>query len=127
MWCLAAIIALLAAAPASAEPLEVLYLSTSAEYDQDRDGLSATEELTHRTDPMDPDSDSDGLSDGLEVLLMLDPLQGDSDQDSLSDNEELLLGTDPREPDTDSDGLLDGEEVRAVSYTHLTLPTTPYV
>ena len=116
------------------------------EIDSDGDGLSDDREVVYMTDINNPDTDNDGLLDGAEVDVHdTIPTLVDSDGDGLSDSREVNDAlTNPRDPDTDKDGLNDGDEVdqfgtdplvadtdgdgiMAVSYTHLTLPTTPYV
>lgn len=42
--------------------------------DADYDGLTAEEEATYRTDPLNPDTDADGYKDGDEVAHGYDPL-----------------------------------------------------
>ncbi len=95
-------------------------------FDDDRDGLTNSEELAIGTDPRDPDTDDDGVSDGDEVKGYIydgydahaqyglhvdtDPLNADTDGDGLTDEQEILVGTHPRDQDTDDDDLLDGEE-----------------
>ncbi len=68
--------------------------------DDDGDGLSANEELTFGTDPLDRDTDDDLLSDGEEVdFFQTDPHNPDTDGDGRTDGEEVLIdGTDPLNP-----------------------------
>ncbi len=75
-------------APISTEPIPVV----DENVDQDRDGLSDTEETAAGTDPAVADTDGDALSDRDEVRIYT---------------------TNPRDSDTDGDSFLDGDEVRA--------------
>ena len=90
--------------------------------DQDRDGLTLSQELLYGTDDTMIDSDLDGLGDYGEVMTyMTDPANPDTDHDGLSDFEEVLeYGTDPRSGDSDFDGLTDFDEI----FLHGTDPTS---
>lgn len=90
--------------------------------DQDRDGLTLSQELLYGTDDTMIDSDLDGLGDYGEVMTYLtDPANPDTDHDGLSDFEEVLeYGTDPRSGDSDFDRLTDFDEV----FRHGTDPTS---
>ena len=110
--------------------------------DSDNDGISDSIEAGNdnpdtdgdgQPDHLDLDSDNDGLVDVLEAGGtdvdgdgVLDDIL-DSDNDGMSDS----VQTNPLPmPDFDTDGIanyLDVDSDNAVSYTHLTLPTTPYV
>ena len=84
--------------------------------DPDRDGLTNSQEVANRTDPMLADTDGDGLSDGWEVRYFLDPLVPDSadadlDGDGLSNLQEEMCNTNPLSNDTDLDGLTDSFEI----------------
>ena len=96
--------------------------------DTDGDGIPDTWELRYGLNPDDPrdaeiDVNGDGLSNLEEYERGYDPFSQDTDGDGVLNTAETggLFGfiTDPLLNDTDSDG--------PVSYTHLTLPTTPYV
>lgn len=79
--------------------------------DDDKDGLTLTEEIEHGTYTWTDDSDEDGISDGDEVHEYgTDPLKDDTDGDKVEDGDELKLGTDPLNPDSDGDGVPDSEE-----------------
>ena len=72
-------------------------------------------------DLCDPDDDGDGVLDSADGCPQIpDPLREDTDGDGVGDACDL---------DDDADGIADDEDLcpKAVSYTHLTLPTTPYV
>ena len=85
------------------------------------------------------DTDGDGVID----IYDSDPTnqESDSDNDGLSDITESRAGLNPLSSDSDNDGIIDPNdddnssynsesqvyEIDSVSYTHLTLPTTPYV
>ena len=56
--------------------------------DDDRDGLSNSEERARGTNPRRADTDGDGLEDGEEVRIGSDPVEGDTDGDGLADGEE---------------------------------------
>jgi outer membrane protein OmpA-like peptidoglycan-associated protein len=82
--------------------------------DTDGDGLTDYEEIVkYHTDPLKPDTDGDGLTDGEEVMKYhTDPLKADTDGDGLNDGQEVnTYHTDPLKADTDGDGLNDGDEV----------------
>jgi len=79
--------------------------------DDDKDGLTNSEELDQNTIPTKRDTDEDGLDDGEEVKnRKTDPLNPDSDGDGLKDGDEVSRGLDPLNPDTDGDGLPDAED-----------------
>jgi hypothetical protein len=68
--------------------------------DEDKDGLSDSDEHILGTDPLDQDTDDDGLSDGTEIYLSninpelnLSPLSRDTDGDGLSDYDEYTSGS----------------------------------
>ncbi len=81
--------------------------------DTDGDGLTASEEYAHATDPTREDTDGDGLSDGVEVKdYGTNPIATDSDEDELSDADEVLVyGSNPNAFDTDGDGMGDAMEI----------------
>lgn len=84
--------------------------------DNDNDGLTNAEEISHGTDPDSADTDGDGLSDSYELNVgKTDPLKKDTDDDGLSDGDELDLGLDPLKPDSYGDGIKDSE--RTLNYT----------
>lgn len=85
------------------------------EEDHDGDGLTASQEQTAKTSPVDPDTDADGLTDSAEPTHATDALNADTDGDSLPDGAEVRAGTDPTNPDTDSDGVTDADELLSVS------------
>jgi outer membrane protein OmpA-like peptidoglycan-associated protein/outer membrane protein W len=90
--------------------------------DTDGDGLSDGEEIkTHKTDPRRPDSDGDGLKDGEEIRThKTSPAMADTDGDGLSDGSEVLQhNTNPAKPDTDGDGIVDGQEILHYKTNHL--------
>ncbi|MFH1366406.1 MAG: hypothetical protein ABIH38_00250 [Patescibacteria group bacterium] len=69
---------------------------SKAQGDEDRDGLSDTEEKELGTDPQKSDTDTDGLSDYEEVnVYKTDPLKADTDGDSHLDGVEVSNGYDP--------------------------------
>ena len=67
--------------------------------DNDRDGLTDSEELSAGTDPFDSDTDNDGMPDGWEVRYGLNPLLNDANADPDGDGktnlQEYLAGTVP--------------------------------
>ena len=72
-----------------------------ADSDNDKDGLTNSEELELGTDPNSADTDGDGLSDYDEINKHnTDPLKTDSDGDTLNDGDEIILGLDPNDPET---------------------------
>lgn len=72
-----------------------------ADSDNDKDGLTNSEELALGTDPNSADTDGDGLSDYDEINKHdTDPLKADSDEDTLNDGDEIALGLDPNDPET---------------------------
>ena len=72
-----------------------------ADSDNDKDGLTNSEELALGTDPNSADTDGDGLSDYDEINKHnTDPLKTDSDGDTLNDGDEIILGLDPNDPET---------------------------
>ena len=81
--------------------------------DNDKDGLTKTEEKALGTDYNNPDTDGDGLNDGDEVnKYATDPKNPDTDNDGLKDGDEVnKFNTNPGKADTDGDGLNDGDEV----------------
>jgi outer membrane protein OmpA-like peptidoglycan-associated protein len=91
----------------------IIFVSGSGASDNDRDGLTKSEEKELGTDPENPDTDGDGLKDGEEVrTYFTNPKNPDSDGDSLKDGEEVhTYKTEPSKPDTDGDSLNDGDEV----------------
>ena len=78
-----------------------------ANSDWDNDNLSALEEFTIGTSPLNADTDGDGLPDDLEVQS--DPLLKDTDRDGLLDGEETVSS--PQRADTDGDGASDSLEI----------------
>lgn len=89
------------------------FASNAGNSDNDKDGLSKSDERKIGTDPNNPDSDNDGLTDGEEVIKHnTNPLKADSDGDGLNDGEEVnKYHSNPLLADTDGDGLNDGDEV----------------
>ena len=79
--------------------------------DNDKDGLTNSQEAVLKTDPNNPDTDGDGWIDGDEYYANSDPLRKDTDGDGLSDYEEFRYGTDPRKSDTDGDEVSDLIEI----------------
>ena len=72
-----------------------------ADSDNDKDGLTNSEELALGTNPNSADTDGDGLSDYDEINKHnTDPLKADSDGDTLNDGDEITLGLDPNDPET---------------------------
>ena len=72
-----------------------------ADSDNDKDGLTNSEELALGTDPNSADTDGDSLSDYDEINKHnTDPLKADSDGDTLNDGDEIILGLDPNDPET---------------------------
>ncbi len=72
-----------------------------ADRDNDKDGLTNSEELALGTDSNSADTDGDGLSDYDEINKHnTDPLKADSDEDTLNDGDEIALGLDPNDPET---------------------------
>ena len=90
-----------------------LYFGRAGSDDDDKDGLTNSEEARLGTNPNVADTDGDGLKDGEEVnRYKTNPLKADTDGDGLSDGDEVLkYHTDPLKADTDGDGLSDGDEV----------------
>jgi hypothetical protein len=82
--------------------------------DHDGDALSAAQEQSAGTSPVDPDSDDDGLRDGEEGVHGALPTKADTDEDGLLDGAEVRAGLDPTLPDTDGDGVQDGDELLTV-------------
>jgi len=100
--------------------------------DQDKDGLTNTEEIKIGTNPTNPDTDGDGLSDGTGEYLAtpktdpLDPCDPnvntatcDQDKDGLTNAQEDTLGTIKTDPDTDGDGVKDGADKNTTNSTAL--------
>ncbi len=59
------------------------------------------------------DQDLDGLTDSEEVQYKTNPISSDTDNDGLLDKDEVtIFRTDPLDPDTDKDTYADGVEVR---------------
>ena len=81
--------------------------------DNDKDGLTKSEEIELGTDPDNSDSDGDGLNDGDEFRkYMSNPKNIDSDNDGLLDGEEVkVYSTNPNKADSDNDGLNDFDEI----------------
>lgn len=72
-----------------------------ADSDNDKDGLTNSEELALGTDPNSADTDGDSLSDYDEINKHnTDPVKADSDGDTLNDGDEIILGLDPNDPET---------------------------
>jgi outer membrane protein OmpA-like peptidoglycan-associated protein len=90
-----------------------IYLGSSADDDNDGDGLTNGDEKTLGTDPNKSDTDGDGLSDFEEVVKQkTSPIKADSDGDGLNDGDEVIkYHTSALKTDSDGDGLSDGEEV----------------
>lgn len=90
---------------------EDTYGVSSANADNDGDGLSNLQEQNARTDPTKTDTDDDGADDNAEVTAGTLGYYPDSDNDRLPDGYELDNdGFDPLDPDVDDDGLVDGLE-----------------
>ena len=109
-------------------------ISNENDPDDDNDGWDDTDEVSCNTNPLNGDStptdtDGDGVCDYLDSDDDNDGVEDGSDCDPLDPNEttdnDLDGICDGADDDDDNDGVLDGDD--AVSYTHLTLPTTPYV
>lgn len=96
---------------------------TFSDIDSDRDGLDDLDEISRKTDRLNPDTDGDGMKDGYEVgLASTDPLVADTDENGTQDGEEDFDGdgiptqqegqrrTNPYAADTDGDGFSDGYE-----------------
>ena len=96
---------------------------TFSDIDSDRDGLDDLDEISRKTDRLNPDTDGDGLKDGYEVNQgSTDPLAADTDENGTQDGEEDFDGdgiptqkegqrrTNPYAADTDGDGFSDGYE-----------------
>ena len=64
--------------------------------DQDRDGISDSNEEALGTDKTKADTDGDGLTDGEEKTLGTNPLLTDTDGDGYSDYAEVNAQTDPK-------------------------------
>jgi 3',5'-cyclic AMP phosphodiesterase CpdA len=83
--------------------LEGLVIQLPPDPDPDDDGLTASQEILHGTDPNNADTDGDGLPDGWEVAHGLKPLiaagadgaEGDPDRDGFDNRVEFELGTSP--------------------------------
>lgn len=97
---------------------------TFSDIDSDRDGLDDLDEITRKTDRLNPDTDGDGLKDGYEVnLASTDPLTADTDENGTSDGAEDFDGdgiptqqegqyrANPYAGDTDEDGFPDSYEI----------------
>lgn len=69
-----------------------------AEADDDKDGLTNTEELMHGTNTRSEDTDQDGLSDKKEIERGTNPLEPDTDGDGIYDGAEVKLGMNPCVP-----------------------------
>ncbi len=78
--------------------------------DDDKDGLSNSEELTNGTNPNNLDTDGDGLNDAEEIKHKTNPLLADTDNDGLNDAQEIKKKTNPLLADTDKDGVNDGKD-----------------
>ena len=98
--------ALAAQATVQAATATAIYLTQ----DDDRDGLTNSQELAHNTLPNKRDTDEDGLDDGDEVKRGTDPLSPDTDHDGLKDGDEVSRGINPLSPDTDGDGIPDASD-----------------
>jgi hypothetical protein len=85
--------------------------STTSGADDDKDGLSNSEEVKFNSNPSVADTDSDGLDDKAEYLYKTNPRDVDSDSDKLSDFAEIQIGTSPLHQDSDADGIPDFVEV----------------
>jgi hypothetical protein len=85
--------------------------------DDDRDGLTVSEELALGTNPNLTDTDLDGVGDGKEMLLGTSPLDSDPwdgrdfDNDGLDDFTEITIGTSPFDDDSNNNGMRDREEL----------------
>jgi hypothetical protein len=95
--------------------------------DNDKDGLTNSEELTLNTLPDKRDTDEDGLDDGEEVNnRKTDPLKPDSDADGIKDGEEVARAMNPLDPDSDKDGIPDPQDPAPIQTSTATpdLPAT---
>lgn len=90
--------------------------TTTSTADDDKDGLTNSEEDAFHSNPRVSDTDNDGLDDKTEYLLGTDPQNTDTDADGLSDFAETQIGTFPRHADSDADGIPD--------YVEVTFPST---
>ena len=97
---------------------------TFSDIDSDRDGLDDLEEISRKTDRLNPDTDGDGLKDGYEVNQgSTDPLTADTDENGTPDGAEDFDGdgiptqqenryrANPYSGDTDEDGFPDSYEI----------------
>ena len=97
---------------------------TFSDIDSDRDGLDDLEEISRKTDRLNPDTDGDGLKDGYEVnQASTDPLSADTDENGTPDGAEDFDGdgiptgqesqhrANPYSGDTDEDGFPDSYEI----------------
>ncbi|WP_323960987.1 VWA domain-containing protein [Arthrobacter sp. JZ12] len=82
--------------------------------DHDGDSLTAAEEQTAKTSPVNPDTDDDSLADNAEATHGANPVEADSDGDTLPDGAEVRAGLNPTNPDTDADGVRDADELLSV-------------
>lgn len=95
---------------------EKLFGTDPLKADTDGDGVLDGIETLSGTSPVDAeffpqDQDGDGLSDALEASIKTDPKSADSDADNLRDDLEIIYGTNPLMADSDADGLSDGKEI----------------
>lgn len=90
------------------------FVMSSANDDDDNDGLTNIFEKEFGTNPVEFDSDFDGLGDGEELnLFKTDPLINDTDRDGLNDYDEVkIFMTDPNSADSDGDDILDADEIK---------------
>lgn len=93
----------------------IIELPEEENADNDKDGLTNTEEQKLGTDKDSGDTDKDGINDYYEVNeTKTNPLEKDTDKDGINDGDELDLGLDPLKPDSKGDGVNDGK--RTLTY-----------
>lgn len=78
--------------------------------DDDKDGLSNSDEKQHGTNPKNPDTDGDGLTDGQEVngTRIKGPFKACRTRTKGS----IVVRTNPLDKDTDGDRIRDGREAK---------------
>lgn len=94
----------------------IINLPEEKDADNDKDGLTNTEEKKYKTNIESADTDGDGITDYYEINeTKTDPLKGDTDGDNINDGDEKDLNLDPLKKDSKGDGISDDK--RDVSYT----------